>query len=217
VRIAVAPECHQQGIGSALLNYCESQLNNCSYFGASFGANAALVKFWQSNGFNIVKLGFSHDKATAEHAALVIKALDKQTSDSVELFIEEFKQDLSLQLLGHFSSLPWQLIAELFKSLPKSDYSPALDARAERLLIGDINLFQVQPLLWQMIWSTPISLNLLDEHTKFILIRLVLQQTSVNSLIDEAGFTGKKDLDSQFKTAVQGWYAHYKSLQNHSH
>jgi tRNA(Met) cytidine acetyltransferase len=68
-----------------------------------------------------------------------------------------------------------------------------------------------------MIWSTPISLNLLDEHTKFILIRLVLQQTSVNSLIEEAGFTGKKDLDSQFKTAVQGWYAHYKSLQNNSY
>ncbi|MDK9685416.1 GNAT family N-acetyltransferase [Pseudoalteromonas shioyasakiensis] len=217
VRIAVAPECHQQGIGSALLNYCESQLNNCSYFGASFGANAALVKFWQSNGFNIVKLGFSHDKATAEHAALVIKALDKQSTDSAALLIEEFKQDLSLQLLGHFSSLPWQLIAELFKRLPKSDLSSALNTRAERLLTGDINIFQVQPLLWKMIWSTPISLNLLDEHTKFILIRLVLQQTSVNSLIEEAGFTGKKDLDSQFKTAVQGWYAHYKSLQNNSY
>ena len=217
VRIAVAPECHQQGIGSALLNHCESQLSNCSYFGASFGANAALVKFWQSNGFNVVKLGFSHDKATAEHAALVVKALDKQTTDSATLLIEEFKQDLSLQLLDHFSSLPWQLIAELFKGLPKSELSSALDARAERLLTGDINLFQVQPLLWQILWSTPISLNLLDEHTKFILIRLVLQQTSVNSLIEEAGFTGKKDLESQFKTAVQGWYAHYKSLQNHSH
>ena len=217
VRIAVAPESHQQGIGSALLNFCENQLKDCSYFGASFGANAALVKFWQSNGFNVVKLGFSHDKATAEHAALVMKALDEQSKDRAAQFIEEFKQDLSLQLLSHFSSLPWQLIMELFKGLPRSDCPEGLNERAERLLTSDINHFQVQPLLWQMIWCTPISLNLLDENTKFILIRLVLQQTSVNSLIEEAGFTGKKDLDLKFKTAVQGWYAHYKSLQNNSH
>ncbi|MCF2920921.1 GNAT family N-acetyltransferase [Pseudoalteromonas sp. APAL1] len=216
VRIAIAPECHQQGIGSALLKYCERQLDNCSYFGASFGANASLVRFWQHNGFHVVKLGFSHDKATAEHPALVIKSLCKQNSSLVQQLINEFKLDISVQLLGHFKSLPWQLVDQLVSHLPSSACPTALSTRAERIISDDFNLFNIQPLLWQLIWHTPISLKLLDENTKFILIRLVLQQTSVNSFIYEANFAGRKELDSQFITAVKGWYAHYKSLNTKS-
>ncbi|WOC26443.1 GNAT family N-acetyltransferase [Pseudoalteromonas sp. N1230-9] len=214
VRIAVAPECHQQGIGSALLNYCEKQLDYCDYFGASFGANASLVKFWQSNGFKVIKLGFSHDKATAEHSALVIKPLTRQAKHSATLLIGEFKHDFSLQLLGHFSHLPWQLIAELLPHFPQSECPTVLLSRAERLINSEFSLFNAQPLLWQLIWHTPISLNLLNQDTKFILIRLILQQSCTDHFISEANLSGKKELNTQFKAAVQGWYAHFKLLNN---
>ena len=214
VRIAVAPECHQQGVGSSLLNYCEKQLDNCDYFGASFGANASLVKFWQSNGFKVIKLGFSHDKATAEHSALVIKPLTRQARHSVTQLNNEFKHDFSLQLLGHFSHLPWQLIAELLPHFSQSECPAALLTRAERLLNTEFTLFSAQPLLWQLFWHTPISLHLLNKDTKRILIRLILQQTGIEHFINEASLSGKKALNTQFKTAVQGWYAHFKLLHN---
>ena len=214
VRIAVAPECHQQGVGSSLLNYCEKQLDNCDYFGASFGANASLVKFWQSNGFKVIKLGFSHDKATAEHSALVIKPLTRQARHSVTQLNNEFKHDFSLQLLGHFSHLPWQLIAELLPHFSQSECPTALLTRAERLLNTEFTLFSAQPLLWQLFWHTPISLHLLNKDTKRILIRLILQQTGIEHFINEASLSGKKALNTQFKTAVQGWYAHFKLLHN---
>ena len=76
VRIAVAPSEHSKGIGSQLISHCEQQLaSTCHWFGASFGANATLLKFWQNAGFDLLKLGFAQDKATAEHAALMVKPL----------------------------------------------------------------------------------------------------------------------------------------------
>ena len=84
--------------------------------------------------------------------------------------------------------------------------------RADRLLNNDVTLFKLQPLLWQLIWHMPISLNLLDQDTKMILIRLVLQQIDVKSVIDEAHFTGKKEFDIRFKKAVHDWYAQFTLL-----
>ena len=212
VRIAVAPESHQQGIGSALLDFCQQQLSTCDFFGASFGANASLVRFWKTNGFRLVKLGFNRDKATAEHAALVIKPLKTQSKAVTEQLKEEFKQDLSVQLFGHFNSLPWQLVDELLSGYSTIGCSSEMLNRADRLLNNDVTLFKLQPLLWQLIWHMPISLNLLDQDTKMILIRLVLQQIDVKSVIDEAHFTGKKEFDIRFKKAVHDWYAQFTLL-----
>ena len=75
VRIAIAPDFQSQKLGQQLLNYTEQQLQDeVDYFGSSFGCTAQLLKFWQENEYQIVKLGFKQDKASGEYSALVVKS-----------------------------------------------------------------------------------------------------------------------------------------------
>ena len=69
VRIAIDPELHNKQLGTQLLKYCEQQLQTeCDWLGASFGANAQLLSFWQKNDFNLVKLGFQKIRQPANIA-----------------------------------------------------------------------------------------------------------------------------------------------------
>ncbi|WP_350669156.1 GNAT family N-acetyltransferase, partial [Pseudoalteromonas sp. TB6-MNA-CIBAN-0076] len=86
-----------------------------TWFGASFGATAQLLNFWQSLGFNAVKLGYQRDKSTAEHATLVVKSLNAP-QQSLQSLIKQFQYELFYGLLSHFKSLEWQLVNTLLRS-----------------------------------------------------------------------------------------------------
>ena len=110
VRIAIDPSSHNMGFGKKLLSYCESQVKSqCSWFGASFGATAQLLNFWQNQGFDTVKLGYQRDKSTAEHSALVVKCLSNKSA-IIQPLKKQFKNDFFYGLLTHFKTLDWQLV-----------------------------------------------------------------------------------------------------------
>ncbi|HEA15531.1 MAG TPA: tRNA(Met) cytidine acetyltransferase [Pseudoalteromonas prydzensis] len=209
VRIAVAPSHHNNKIGSKLLAHCEQQLTaSCHWFGASFGANASLLKFWQAAGFNLVKLGFKQDKATAEHAALVLKSLsrDNTLNDQLE---SEFQSDFALQLLDHFNQLDQQLVEQVLTAFMPQQVDRHLDKRLKSLLTTDYQLHAIKPLLWRTLWCTPRSLLTCDENTKCLFIRLILQNWSPQKAQTALQISGKKSLDKQLKQAVTNWYEQY--------
>ena len=209
VRIAVAPSHHNNKIGSKLLAHCEQQLTtSCHWFGASFGANAKLLKFWQAAGFNLVKLGFKQDKATAEHAALVLKSLSRDNTLNEQLK-SEFESDFALQLLDHFSQLDQQLVEQVLTAFVPRHIDPHLDKRLKSLFTTDYQLHAIKPLLWRTFWCTPHSLLTCDENTKCLFIRLILQNWSPQKAQIALQISGKKSLDKQLKQAVTDWYEQY--------
>ncbi|MFU2510374.1 GNAT family N-acetyltransferase [Pseudoalteromonas sp. ASV78] len=209
VRIAVAPSHHNNKIGSKLLAHCEQQLTaSCHWFGASFGANASLLKFWQAAGFNLVKLGFKQDKATAEHATLVLKSLSRDNTLNRQLE-SEFQSDFALQLLDHFNQLDQQLIEQVLTAFMPQQVDRHLDKRLKSLLTTDYQLHAIKPLLWRTLWCTPRSLLTCDENTKCLFIRLILQNWSPQKTQTALQISGKKSLDKQLKQAVTNWYEQY--------
>ena len=76
-RIAVSDEYRLNGIGSALLSYCEQYagVNNIHYLSTSFGYTASLHKFWQANDFLLAKYGNRVDTSSGTRSALMIKSL----------------------------------------------------------------------------------------------------------------------------------------------
>ncbi|CAM4430800.1 GNAT family N-acetyltransferase [Pseudoalteromonas ostreae] len=209
VRIAVAPSHHNNKIGSKLLAHCEQQLTaSCHWFGASFGANANLLKFWQAAGFNLVKLGFKQDKATAEHAALVLKSLNQDSPINNQLK-SEFQSDFALQLLDHFNQLEQQLVEQILTAFIPQHLDRHLDKRLKSLLTTNYQLHAIKPLLWRTLWCTPHSLLTCDENTKCLFIRLILQNWSSQKVQIVLQIRGKKSLDKLFKQAVTNWYEQY--------
>jgi len=163
VRIAIDPSSHNCGLGKALLSYSESQVKEqCTWFGASFGATAQLLKFWQSLGFNAVKLGYQRDKSTAEHATLVVKSLNAP-QQSLQSLIKQFQYELFYGLLSHFKSLEWQLVSTLLRSF--NDEVIASDTL--RLFTQKLssNRFTISPTHWRLISQSPAAMTKLANNS----------------------------------------------------
>lgn len=76
MRIAVHPELQGQGIGSRLLDFIitNEKNNGRDAIGTSFGVNKKLLNFWQQADFNIMRIGFTREQTSGEHAAIMLLA-----------------------------------------------------------------------------------------------------------------------------------------------
>lgn len=206
VRIAVAPEYHNQGLGQQLLGFVEQQVKaTCAWIGASFGVNSPLLAFWQKSLFNLVKIGYKADKTTAEHAALVIKPLTIN-SELVNRLELQFSQHFSIQLLTHFSHLEPTLVSTVMSKLPHTSLSQNDKNHLKQLLSSNYTLFDIQPLLWRIIWCYPDSLKNCSDDFQWLLIRLALQGWSLEEAKNTLNLTGKNSINQLFKQAVNDWY-----------
>ena len=200
VRIAIDPSSHYCGLGKALLSYSESQVKEqCTWFGASFGATAQLLKFWQSLGFNAVKLGYQRDKSTAEHATLVVKSLNAP-QQSLQSLIKQFQYELFYGLLSHFKSLEWQLVSTLLRSF--NDEVIASDTL--RLFTQQLssNRFTISPTLWRLISQNPVIITRIAANQQQLLIQTVLQHHTDEQLIKNLNLSGKKQLEQLFRNTT---------------
>ncbi|MBH0063473.1 tRNA(Met) cytidine acetyltransferase [Pseudoalteromonas sp. NZS71] len=203
VRIAIDPSSHNMGFGKKLLSYCESQVKSqCSWFGASFGATAQLLNFWQKQGFDTVKLGYQRDKSTAEHSALVVKCLSNKSA-IIQPLKKQFKNDFFYALLTHFKTLDWQLVSILIEGFSDELVSPETRERLALLVNSNFTQFNISATLWQVVNQSPSCMSQLTESDKQLLIKLVLQNECNEKVIQHLGLLGKKQLENQFKRAIK--------------
>lgn len=78
VRIAVHPQFQAQGLGSQLLQEIvqRKKEEGVSAVGSSFSASPEVVRFWQKNGFELLRVGHRRQAASAEPSALVLMTFD---------------------------------------------------------------------------------------------------------------------------------------------
>jgi tRNA(Met) cytidine acetyltransferase len=202
VRITVDPSSHSCGLGKKLLTYCEARVKeHCDWLGASFGATAQLLKFWQKQGFNAVKLGYHRDKSTAEHSVLVIKSLiDNQRT--TKTFVDRFKHDFFYGLITHFKTLDWELVDSLIKLF--NDEKINTDAitlfRLQEKKGAD--RFTISPIMWRIINNSPSYLSHLPKNDRQLLIQAILQNYTSKQMIKQLSLSGKKQFDKHFKNAT---------------
>jgi len=133
IRIAVAPELQHSGIGSHLLQHivshaCASQID---MIGSSFGATADLLKFWNQNGFQTLRLGSQRSSSSGCHALLMGKALSTKGEKLLELAQSYYQR----QFLQQHSETLKDLEDEIIEQLPTIHaHSDELDADDLRLI-----------------------------------------------------------------------------------
>ena len=208
VRIAIAPDFQSQKLGQQLLNYTEQQLQDeVDYFGSSFGCNAQLLKFWQGNYYQIVKLGFKQDKASGEYSAIVLKS-NIDCSLDLSLLRARFSQQLTYQLLTHYQTLDDALVAQLLKPVSNNSHiSDVYKQQLKILLDQPAYIEQGLALIWQIVSQNPRLLYNLSTISHRLLIKLVLQGNKKDLVHKELCIDSKKQLNQCLLNLVTEIYA----------
>lgn len=119
-RIATHPEVRRQGVASTLLAHSVEQArrDGRALCGATFGAEAGLLAFWQAAGFTPVRLGISKDTTTGEVALMVAKALTPEGEKIIHALRQRLHAGLLAMLAFELFELPADIVVPLLAEMP---------------------------------------------------------------------------------------------------
>jgi len=218
MRIAVHPDFQEQGIGTKLLNYIISheQKQGRDAIGTSFGLNKDLLNFWKLAGFNVVRIGFTREQTSGEHAAIMLKPLNSQGEivyqDAYSRFIEQLSfwfedvlNDLSKEIKQAFNIKSDENNMQLNERDDDDLKSFIHYSRNYELCIAAINKLV---LLEQKI----INNNTYPVELKKIIVDKVYNKKDWKTIAGEMQLNGKKAARRLFKEAVIQLYEKYTQV-----
>ena len=211
MRIAVHPQIQQQGVGSQLLHHIQALAveQNVDFIGSSFGVNPQLLSFWLNAGFSTARIGFTKDKSSGEHSALLIKGLSVKHKQKQQEFHRNFYQSFDYLLLEEYKALTTDLVSLLLTQNTKGDLS-TLSARD----ITNVQAFSRGERLYSSCcYSLYLWLKhdlLIDDkhhsnevmHPSLVLIARLIQKHDSDTVCQQFGLTGKKMLNKHIKDYV---------------
>lgn len=211
MRIAVHPQIQQQGIGAQFIHHIELLAidQNVDFIGASFGVNPELLSFWLRSGFSTARIGFTKDKASGEHSALLIKGLGVKNEQKQQSFKRNFYQSFDYLLLEEYKALTTELVFLLLRQSSQGDLSTlsALD-------IANVQAFSCGERLYSSccyslyLWLKQDLLSETKSHStevlqqSLVLVARLIQKHDSDSVCQQFGLTGKKMLNKHIKDYV---------------
>ncbi|MDP7593791.1 MAG: GNAT family N-acetyltransferase [Litorilituus sp.] len=207
MRIAVNVQYQQQGVGSLLLSNIErfSQTQGADFLSSSFGATSSLLKFWLTQHYQLARIGFSKDKASGEHSALILKAISARATSVANTLNNEFYRSFNFLLTDEYQNLPPELVAlilyarsdSLLVDLTSYDIDSvkafAQGHRQYACCVFSLQLWLIKKLT-QADYSTQKNIGLL--------IARILQKQSIKKVCLEYSLTGKKALELNMRNQV---------------
>ncbi|MGX5202098.1 GNAT family N-acetyltransferase [Aliikangiella sp. IMCC44632] len=207
MRIATHPSVQNRGFGKKLLNALEQNVHATplNFVGASFACDAKTLNFWQSSGYQVIRLTSTKDAASGQQSVEVLKLNNNRSSEALTLFnqltsrcLESFEHKLT----SEFKSICPSIIATLFANAQKVqtiDQHELLEAQA--FCQGYRGFTMVDWILKKLLIKTLTDLTDLtdlDNNLK-IKIRLLLNGWSAKQVIQEFSLLGKKQLITQLR------------------
>ena len=211
MRIAVHPELQQQGLGSQLLTEIQTlaELQHVDFIGTSFGVNESLLSFWLKAGFATTRIGFTKDKASGEHSALLLKAINSANKPWQKQLNHNFYRSFDYLLIEEYNSLTSELVLLLLQQQPQE-----MLVSLSELDIANVKAFASGERLFSTcafslyLWLKHDLLaqaRLCEQRKKqvLILIARLIQKYDVATVCQQYQLTGKKMLNQSMKTYVE--------------
>lgn len=208
MRIAILPELQNKGLGCLFLSNIEkyAQQQNIDFIGTSFGANKSLLNFWQKQNYKIARIGFTKDKASGEHSALLLKVINQQHSEYLDKIENNFYQSFDYLLAEQYKELLPELVWQIMTfcpidSLPKlnnSDLKTIEDFYTKKRQYSVCVYHLHKWLQHQMKRSFDPSMA--------PIISKIFQRKEMSNLVESYGFTGKKAFNNYLIQFTQSYY-----------
>ncbi|MDG1733393.1 MAG: GNAT family N-acetyltransferase [Thalassotalea sp.] len=221
VRIAIHPEVQQLGLGHKLIKQCKliACEQGSDFITSSFGANAQLLNFWLANDFKLTRIGFSKDKASGEHSALVIHSLNNKNELFANSLAENFSLDFHYLMSDEYKYLATDLMLLLLQQLPDPyltlnhqqahvDQETVLDfANGYRVFSSCAPALRRKFITWVNTDKVSLTDTLSDTDVGLmVMLRKVIQQQSWSDIYQEFNLTGKKQtLQLMKEFALHSW------------
>ena len=200
VRIAVHPALQRRGLGRQLVAALTEQArgDGLDLLGASFGASAGLLAFWQQCGLEPLHLGSHRNAASGAHAAVVLQPLGPAGRGLIAHARARLGRNLPVWLSGALRRVEPELIAALLQQMPpaaapaeEDAHELAAFAQAKRGL--DPTLPALQRLAWRRL---PAALRHggLTRVQRDALIGAILQQRADAEVVIQTGLDGRAAL-----------------------
>ena len=211
MRIAVHPQIQQRGIGLHFLAQIQQLATEqgADFIGSSFGVNAELLSFWFKAGFTMVRIGFTKDKASGEHSALVIKGKNKNAEQRQQQFKQDFYRSFDYLLLEEYKTLSSKLVHLLLTQTAKESLTKLSTADIESVYAyarGERLYSSCAFSLYQWLKHDLLTHN---QHTQtdviqhsLVLIARLIQKHGSDTVCQLYGLTGKKMLNQHIKNYI---------------
>ena len=207
MRIAVHPEIQNNGLGSYFLKEVIDieRGNQIDVIGSSFSSNVSLLKFWETAGLSIVRLGFSRDHVSASHSAVVALGVSKQGANLVDELTTRFYRNLRMWEKGPLQAVSSE-IKEYLHEKPTSNESEftVIDRNdVESFANANRNYEACMPAIERCIalYRENIALLSLDEQK--ILFASVKYKNNWKNIVAEMRLNGKSDAVSSLRRALK--------------
>lgn len=210
VRIAVVAEYQGEGRGSELIEYCLQLAKQiqCDFISTSFGVTAQLFKFWQSNQFDMVKLGLKKDPASGEHSAIFLREINHKGATKKQQMKKLFAAHFHYHQTKFEFGLPPSVFSELYEELSCSNLNLSdKEVIRQASILARQFVDGTRPLN-----SCEFAINLIlnrwmlnhadDQTTKNFLWELIVDRKPNSYLCQTYQLTGKKHIQQRARQCL---------------
>jgi tRNA(Met) cytidine acetyltransferase len=206
MRIAIHPSLQGQGLGSLLLQRVVEleQQQDVVAIGTSFGASAELLRFWERDGFVLLRMGFSRDHVSGSHSAVMLRPFTAAGHQLCDQIRARFRRYLASWLQGPLADFPAELKAILQQQQLQD--SNELSAEDRRELDSCVHSHRgLDSCLWpllKLVKQYPHLLEGLEPVEQQLVRGRLLHNRSLVELAKHCDVTGKSQAGVLLKRAI---------------
>ena len=119
-RICITPQWQNQNLGTQLIHYTLNKLSKkkIDFCSVSFGAEKKLMRFWQKNNFQTMRIGYKPGTATGLYSLFMIHPLGKTSSQLAKQLKKTWAQQIQVFLKYNTTNWPCFLLPSKSISQP---------------------------------------------------------------------------------------------------
>ncbi|WP_104400858.1 tRNA(Met) cytidine acetyltransferase TmcA [Vibrio penaeicida] len=199
MRIAVHPEFQRQGVGAKMLSELHARLDDIQYLSTSFGATDELLRFWQENHYQVVRIGNSRDQASGCHSVIMVRPITQLSW--FQSAIQYWQSNFVSQLPKELKALEPELVSQLF--LQWQPETQVLSEHQFRMLSRYAHGGNGEESISHILSEWLVSI-LPQSHkvSLYPLVALFLQNQPCSKVSSQYGFSGRKALGAYLREQV---------------
>ncbi len=205
MRIAVHPDVQLQGLGSHLMQaVIEQEKNSVDMLGASFAASAELLDFWQKQGFEIVRMGFTRDHVSASHSAIMLMPLANKSVAIYSQLRLKFQHGIRYWLDDALINIQSDIKEKLLQQSMQDEFEITQSnwQDIESFAFYHRGYEACSPALNKLVLKYADDVSTLAAMDQQLIDYRITKKLSWSAITKETGLSGKKQVIKQLRAAI---------------
>lgn len=201
-RIAVQPTLQNNLIGTLLIRWIKNWAIEMKFdhLSASFAGSDELLKFWQREKFQVLRIGTRKDKSSGQYSLMVNHPLNIQAQQLHQEVLHSFNQQVKVQFSRQLNQLDSSLIAILWPQLLTPTALKPLQTALSAYTEANRGYENIEFLLIDLLYAVP--LTTLSAQQQCYVIEKIIQNHSWQEVAQQHKLNGQKQAQVFLKKCI---------------